>query len=194
MLIPTGTGVVEVTLTVNCGPCDGGRVANSADSGTLIENLGAARRELLESFMNMTTSSLNEAQLPGTDYTVSDLIHHIHAEETAVARAVLGAQANPPAQVTARPDEELRAALVTADTVTGAPDKPYTARQLIALLERSRFSELQRVFNKAHVAGLQQAAMHHPVYGTIRLDRLLATIYIHDRVHAAQIADLTAAD
>lgn len=153
----------------------------------LIENLGRARKALLDSLDGLTDEQLN-ATPPDGGPSIAQLAHHLQASERATAALVLDALQARSERVEEKDPSVLAACLQQGcgdDPMAGGP---YSKAELIRLLEASRFRDLQSVFNETHERVLAERSLEHPAFGRISLKNLFDTIWIHDELHGKQIA------
>ncbi|TAL72607.1 MAG: DinB family protein [Rhodanobacter sp.] len=153
----------------------------------LIENLGRARKALLDSLDGLTDEQLN-ARPPDGGPSIAQLAHHLQASERATAALVLDALQSRSERVEEQDPSLLAAGLQQSCGHDQPASGTFSKAELIRLLEESRFRDLQALFNETHERVLAERSLEHPPFGRISLKNLLDTIWIHDDLHGKQIA------
>lgn len=153
----------------------------------LIENLGRARKALLDSLDGLTEDQLYATPATGGP-SIGQLAHHLQASERATAALVLDALQSRSEPVEEKDPSFLAACLQQGCNHDHATSGRFSAAELIRLLEESRFRDLQSVFNETHERVLAERSLERPPYGRVSLKNLLDTIWIHDELHGKQIA------
>lgn len=153
----------------------------------LIENLGRARKALLDSLDGLTEDQLYATPAAGGP-SIGQLAHHLQASERATAALVLDALQSRSERAEEKDPSFLAACLQQGCNHDHAASGRFAAAELIRLLEESRFRDLQSVFNETHERVLAERSLAHPPFGRVSLKNLLDTIWIHDELHGKQIA------
>jgi hypothetical protein len=155
----------------------------------LISNLGKNRTKLLDSFKNLTDEQLN--QKPNADrWSIAQVIYHLYTFEKNTSEMILDALQAKSNKV----EERDKSYLADRSNKVQSPNNPpidfFTKKELVQLLEKSRFHYLQTVFNETHERILAEKSMDHPWFGLISLKNLVDTIWLHEKRHTEQIAEI----
>jgi uncharacterized damage-inducible protein DinB len=155
----------------------------------LIKNLGQTRTRLLESFMNQTDEQVN--QKPDAEqWSISQVIYHLFSTEKEIAELILNS-----IKIDSKKVEERGLSFLTdrSRNVKAAIEPPedyFTKKELLHLLETSRFQYLQAIFNETHEKTLEGKSVDHPSLGLISLKNLVDFIWLHEQRHIEQIKEI----
>jgi uncharacterized damage-inducible protein DinB len=155
----------------------------------LISNLGKCRTKLLDSFKNLTDEQLN--QKPNADrWSIAQVIYHLYTYEKNTSEMILNALQAKSGKVEQRDMSFIADRSKKVQTTNEPPTDFFTKKELVQLLEQSRFHYLQTVFNETHERTLAEKSMEHPWLGQISLKNVIDTIWLHEKRHTEQINEI----
>ncbi len=155
----------------------------------LISNLGRTRTKLLTSFQDLSDEQLNQ-KLSEKSWSIAQVLYHLYTSEKAMAGLVLDAL-----QANTEKVEEKDLSFITDRTkkskaMNEPPNEIITKKNLLELLEESRFQHLQFIFNETHERILAKKSMNHQDFGAISLKNAVDLIWLHEKRHIYQIQEI----
>lgn len=155
----------------------------------LITNLGTYRTKLIESFRDLTDEELNKK--PNADsWSIAQVLYHLYTSEKETSELIFDALQKKSAKVEERDMSFIADRSKKVKAAQNPPEQFFTKKELLQLLEDSRFQYLQNVFNETHVQTLAEKSMDHPHFGVISLKNVVDTIWLHEKRHTEQIHEI----
>lgn len=155
----------------------------------LISNLGKTRTNLLTTFKDLTDEQLN--QKPDQDkWSIAQVIYHLYTFEKNTSEMILSAIQAKSDKVEERDMSTIADRSKKIKSTDNPPTTFFTKKELVQLLEQSRFHYLQNVFNETHERTLAEKSMEHPFFGRISLKNVVDTIWLHEKRHTEQINEI----
>lgn len=155
----------------------------------LISNLGKTRTKLLNSFRDLTDDQLNKKAGEDT-WSIAQVLHHLYTSEKETAALIMDSLETKSEKVGDKDLSFLTDRSKKAKATIEPPSEFYTKKELVQLLEESRFQHLQYVFNETHERILAEKSMEHPAFGVLSLKNLVDFIWLHEKRHTDQIYEI----
>lgn len=155
----------------------------------IFKRLRQTRGILLDCLKDLSNEQLN--QKPSEEeWSISQVIYHLYAAEKETADLMLQS-------LHASNNKGKRKDLTyildrskKMKATIGLPETFLSKKDLLQLLEESRFQYLQALFSDIHKGALMERSAVHPTFGEVSFESLTDYICLHEQRHIIQIKEM----